>query len=127
MSILRSFNIGVSGLRAAGSGMGVVGDNIANSGTNGFKASRAEFQDVLASSLSGVSGADQMGAGVRLGHIKTIMTQGDLTRTDNITDLAINGGGFFTVETLLDAVSQEMALFTLIRMVFLLMVMETIF
>ena len=98
MGILRSFNIGVSGLRAAGSGMGVVGDNIANSGTNGFKASRAEFQDVLASSLSGVSGADQMGAGVRLGHIKTIMTQGDLTRTDNITDLAINGGGFFTVD-----------------------------
>jgi flagellar hook protein FlgE len=40
-----------------------------------------------------------MGSGVRLGHIKTIMTQGDLTRTDNITDLAINGGGFFTVET----------------------------
>ena len=40
-----------------------------------------------------------MGAGVRLGHIKTIMTQGDLTRTDNITDLAINGGGFFTVDT----------------------------
>lgn len=99
MSILRSFNIGVSGLRAAGSGMGVVGDNIANSATNGFKASRAEFQDVLATSLSNVSGADQMGAGVRLGHIKTIMTQGDLTRTDNITDLAINGGGFFTVET----------------------------
>ena len=73
MSILRSFNIGVSGLRAAGSGMGVVGDNIANSATNGFKASRAEFQDVLATSLSNVSGADRMGAGVRLGHIKTII------------------------------------------------------
>ena len=37
----------LSGLRAAGSGMGVVGDNIANAGTTGFKASRAEFQDML--------------------------------------------------------------------------------
>ncbi len=46
MGILRSFNIGVSGLNAVGKGMGVVSDNIANSGTNGFKASRAEFQDV---------------------------------------------------------------------------------
>ena len=43
MGILRSFNIGVSGLRAAGSGMGVVGDNIANAGTHGFKASRPSF------------------------------------------------------------------------------------
>lgn len=99
MSILRSFNIGVSGLRAAGSGMGVVGDNIANAGTTGFKASRAEFQDMLATSLSGIDGGDQMGAGTRLGRIKPIMTQGDLTRTDNITDLAMNGGGFFSLKT----------------------------
>ena len=99
MSILRSFNIGVSGLRAAGSGMGVVGDNIANAGTTGFKASRAEFQDMLATSLSGIDSGDQMGAGVRLGRIKPIMTQGDLTRTDNITDLALNGGGFFSLKT----------------------------
>ena len=99
MSILRSFNIGVAGLRAAGSGMGVVGDNIANAGTTGFKASRAEFQDMLATSLSGIDGGDQMGAGVRLGRIKPIMTQGDLTRTDNITDLAMNGGGFFSLKT----------------------------
>jgi len=98
MSILRSFNIGVSGLRAAGSGMGVVSDNIANAGTNGFKSSRAEFQDVLATSLKGIDGGDQMGAGVRLAHIKPVMSQGDVTRTESITDLAINGNGFFMVE-----------------------------
>ena len=98
MSILRSFNIGVSGLRAAGSGVSVVGDNIANAGTNGFKSSRAEFQDLMSSSLSGANASDQIGAGVRVGHIKQLMTQGDLTRTDNVTDLSVNGGGF-TIKT----------------------------
>lgn len=98
MSILRSFNIGVSGLQAVGSGMGVIGDNIANAGTTGFKASRPEFQDVLAKSLKGIDGGDQFGAGTRLAHIKPIMSQGDVARTDVITDLAINGDGFFLVD-----------------------------
>lgn len=98
MSILRSFNIGVSGLQAVGSGMGVIGDNIANAGTTGFKASRPEFQDVLAKSLKGIDGGDQFGAGTRLAHIKPVMSQGDVARTDVITDLAINGDGFFYVE-----------------------------
>lgn len=96
--ILRSFNIGVSGLNSTGKGMGVIGDNIANAGTNGFKASRAEFQDVLATSLKGIDGGDQFGAGVKLAHIKSMMTQGDVARTDSITDLAINGDGFFRVK-----------------------------
>lgn len=98
MGILRSFNIGVTGLNAVGSGMGVIGDNIANAGTTGFKSSRAEFQDVLASSLKGIDGGDQFGAGVKLAHIKPLMSQGDVARTDNITDLAVNGDGFFRVE-----------------------------
>lgn len=96
--ILRSFNIGISGLNATGQGMGVIGDNIANAGTTGFKASRAEFQDVLAKSLKGIDGGDQFGAGVHLAHIKPLMTQGDVTRTESITDLAINGDGFFKVK-----------------------------
>lgn len=98
MGILRSFNVGVSGLGASGQGMGVIADNIANAGTNGFKSSRAEFQDVLATSLKGIDGGDQFGAGVKLAHIKSIMTQGDVVRTDSITDLAINGDGFFKVK-----------------------------
>ena len=98
MGILRSFNIGVTGLQAVGSGMGVIGDNIANAGTNGFKASRAEFQDVLATSLKGIDGGDQMGAGTKLAHIKQIMSQGDIARTDVSTDLAISGNGFFQVK-----------------------------
>lgn len=98
MSILRSFNIGVSGLKASGQGISITGDNIANAGTNGFKSSRAEFQDVLATSLKGIDGGDQMGAGVKLAHIMPIFTQGDLTRTESITDLAVNGNGFFAVK-----------------------------
>lgn len=98
MGILRSFNIGVTGLNAAGQGMGVIGDNIANAGTNGFKTSRAEFQDVLAVSLKGIEGGDQFGAGTKLGHIKPMMTQGDVTRTDSVTDLAVSGDGFFKIE-----------------------------
>ena len=98
MSILSSFNIGVTGLQAAGSSMGVIGDNIANAGTNGFKSSRAEFQDLLANSLKGIDGGDQMGSGTKLAHITSQFTQGTITRTQNITDLAINGNGFFQIE-----------------------------
>jgi flagellar hook protein FlgE len=98
MSILSSFNIGVTGLNAAGSSMGVIGDNIANAGTVGFKSSRAEFQDMLANSLKGIDGGDQMGSGTKLAHITPQFIQGTVTRTQNITDLAINGNGFFVVD-----------------------------
>ncbi len=97
MGILKSFNIGVSGLSAMGQGLSVISDNISNASTYGYKSSRAEFQDVLASSLKGIDGGDQLGAGVKLGHVKAIMTQGDVARTESITDLAINGNGFFRV------------------------------
>lgn len=98
MSILSSFNIGVTGLNAAGQSMGVIGDNIANAGTHGFKGSRAEFQDMLANSLKGIDGGDQMGSGTKLAHVTSQFTQGTVARTQNITDLAINGNGFFTVD-----------------------------
>lgn len=98
MSILSSFNIGITGLNAAGSSMGVIGDNIANAGTFGFKSSRAEFQDMLANSLKGIDGGDQMGSGTKLAHITAQFTQGTVARTQNVTDLAINGSGFFSVD-----------------------------
>jgi flagellar hook protein FlgE len=100
MSILRSFNIGISGMNAAGGGMSVAGDNIANAGTTGFKSSRAEFQDMLAVSLKGVGGGDQIGSGSRLAHVKQLFNQGDITRTDNNTDLAISGDGFFVIDSI---------------------------
>lgn len=98
MGLLSSFNIGVTGLAATGSGISVVGDNIANAGTNGFKYSRPEFQDVLASSLKGIEGGNQFGAGTRLAHITPIFIQGNIARTEIATDLAVNGNGFFTLE-----------------------------
>jgi flagellar hook protein FlgE len=99
LGILSSFNIGVSGLKAAGSSMSVIGDNISNAQTFGFKGSRAEFQDILARSLKGIDGGDQIGSGTKLAHITPQFTQGNINRTENITDLAINGNGFFTVDT----------------------------
>lgn len=99
MGLLSSFNVGVSGLKAAGSSMTVVGDNIANAGTFGFKGSRAEFQDMLAKSLKGIDGGDQIGSGTKLAHVTSQFSQGNIQRTENITDLAINGNGFFVVDT----------------------------
>lgn len=99
MGLLSSFNIGISGLNAAGSSLSVVGDNIANAGTTGFKGSRAEFQDMMAKSLKGIDGGDQIGSGVKLAHVKQMYTQGDVARTESITDLALSGNGFFALET----------------------------
>ena len=97
MGILRSLQIGISGMTASGNALGVSGDNIANAGTNGFKSSRAEFQDVLSTTLKGIDGGDQFGSGTRLAHIRSMFTQGNISRTENITDLAINGNGFFLI------------------------------
>jgi flagellar hook protein FlgE len=99
MGILSSFNVGVSGLSAAGSSMSVIGDNIANSGTFGFKKSRAQFQDMLSKSLKGIDGGDQIGSGTKLAHVTPMFVQGSISRTENITDLAINGNGFFPVKS----------------------------
>lgn len=99
MGLLSSFNIGISGLNAAGSSLSVVGDNIANAGTTGFKGSRAEFQDMMAKSLKGIDGGDQIGSGAILAHVKQLYTQGDISRTESITDLALSGNGFFAVDT----------------------------
>lgn len=99
MGILSSFNIGVSGLHSAGSSMSVIGDNIANAGTFGFKGSRAEFQDQLSKSLKGIDGGDQIGSGTKLAHVTAKFTQGNINRTESITDVAINGAGFFSVDT----------------------------
>ncbi len=98
MSLLSSFNVGVTGLNAVGDGMAVIGDNIANAGTFGFKSSRPEFQDILSSSLKGIDGGDQVGSGTKLAHITPTFTQGNVKRTEAITDLAVNGNGFFEVE-----------------------------
>jgi flagellar hook protein FlgE len=98
MSILASLNTGVSGLRAQGTAMGIIGDNIANAGTTGYKSSRAEFQDVIASNLKGILGGNQIGRGVRVAGVTSIFDQGDLAATSRDSDMAIRGDGFFILK-----------------------------
>lgn len=91
-----SFNIGLSGLRAASKDLNVTGNNIANAGTVGFKQSRAEFSDVYAASVLG-TGKNPQGSGVLMSNISQQFNQGNINYTQNALDLAINGNGFFQV------------------------------
>ncbi|WP_413292593.1 flagellar hook protein FlgE [Bdellovibrio sp. HCB185ZH] len=98
MGILSSLYTGVSGMTAQGEALGVIGDNIANANTVGFKASRAEFQDIISKSLKGVLGGNQIGRGVKIGAVNPILTQGNVDATEKVTDLAISGDGYFKVK-----------------------------
>jgi len=89
-----SFQQGLSGLNAASKQLEVIGNNVANANTVGFKQSRAEFADVFANSLTG-GGGTQIGIGTSLSTVAQQFTQGNITSTNNSLDIAINGGGFF--------------------------------
>ncbi len=97
MGILSSLYTGVSGLAGQGEAISIYGDNIANANTNGFKTSRPEFQDVIAKSLKGLLGGNQIGRGVRLSGVTPIFSQGSILQTESATDLAITGDGFFVL------------------------------
>jgi len=97
MSILRSLNIGVSGMRANSEALSVTGDNIANVNTVGYKRSQGVFQDILGRSVGGVDSASS-GAGTRLASVEQVWSLGPLVSTDSPTDLAISGEGFFVVK-----------------------------
>ncbi|MFI3120626.1 MAG: flagellar hook-basal body complex protein [Methylococcaceae bacterium] len=91
-----SFATALSGLKAASTSLQVTGNNIANSQTTGFKQSRAEFADVYASSLGGVS-RTQAGSGVRVTEVAQQFNDGNIESTQNSLDLAISGNGFFVL------------------------------
>lgn len=98
MGILSSLYTGVTGMSAQGEALGIYGDNIANANTTGFKVSRPEFSDVVAKSLKGILGGNQIGRGAKLAAVNPIFSQGQMTQTESVTDLAISGDGFFVVE-----------------------------
>ena len=98
MGILSSLYTGVSGMTAQGEALGVIGDNIANANTVGFKASRAEFQDIISKNLKGILGGNQIGRGVKIGAVNPILSQGNVDATEKVTDLAISGDGYFKVK-----------------------------
>lgn len=90
------FQHGLSGLNAASKNLDVIGHNIANSGTTGFKSSRADFAEMVASAIGSASGTTS-GIGVSVGAISQQFTQGAINSTGNSLDLAINGDGFFRI------------------------------
>lgn len=89
-----AFNAALSGIQAASSELSVIGNNVANASTNGFKSSRAEFADVYAASALGTS-SNSIGGGVRLASVSQSFSQGTINFTNNNLDLAVNGQGFF--------------------------------
>ena len=92
-----SFQQGLSGLNGAAKSLDVIGNNIANSSTVGFKGSTTQFADVYASSLNGAGGISP-GIGVKVSAIAQQFTQGNIEQTNNPLDIAINGAGFFRIE-----------------------------
>ena len=104
--MLRSMYAGVSGLKAHQQQMDVIGNNIANVNTTGFKGSRVTFKEMLSQTINGASSPQgdrggtnpkQIGLGVQLGSIDKNMGQGSLQSTGKETDVAIQGNGFFIV------------------------------
>jgi len=91
-----SFGIALSGLNAAQMDLNVTANNMANSSTNGFKQSRAEFAELFAVSPVGVS-RNQYGNGVKVAAVAQQFTQGNTNTTNNSLDLAISGQGFFVL------------------------------
>jgi flagellar hook protein FlgE len=91
------FRVAISGLRAAQTDLNVIGNNIANVNTTGFKGSRAEFQDVFAVTNTGGPG-NSAGQGVNTASVAQQFTQGNINFTDNGLDLAISGQGFFMLD-----------------------------
>jgi flagellar hook protein FlgE len=91
------FRIALSGLAAASTDLKVTGNNIANSGTTGFKQSRAEFADVYAVTFGGTTDTSS-GNGVRTATVMQQFNQGSIDFTDRALDLAISGQGFFTLQ-----------------------------
>ena len=92
-----SFQQGLSGLNAAAKNLDVIGNNVSNANTVGFKQSQAQFADVYANSLTGAGGSN-VGIGVKVAQVTQQFTQGNITATNNPLDMAINGGGFFRMD-----------------------------
>lgn len=91
------FQQGLSGLNASAKNLDVIGHNIANANTTGFKSSRTEFAAMVASAI-GSAGGNNSGIGVEINAIAQQFSQGNITVTGNNLDVAINGNGFFTLQ-----------------------------
>jgi flagellar hook protein FlgE len=97
MALSSALFSGISGLGTLGNAMQIIGDNISNVNTVGFKSSQFTFQDLLSQSVSTLAGTSQIGRGTALGDIYASFDQGSFETTGNTTDLAIGGEGFFVL------------------------------
>jgi flagellar hook protein FlgE len=105
--MLRSLYSGVSGMKGFQTKLDVIGNNIANVNTIGFKSGRVMFKDIMSQTVAGVTpptddtqggvNAKQIGLGVSIGSIDTLHLAGSAMTTNNPTDLRIDGDGFFLV------------------------------
>ena len=94
MTISSSLNAGVSGLSSNASKLATISDNIANSGTYGYKRAQTDFQSLV---MTGNSNSSYVAGGVRATNMRMVDMQGPLINTTNATDLAIDGRGFLAV------------------------------
>src|SRR5688572_18724776 len=93
-----SFSAGLSGLNANSAYLSVIGNNLANINTVGFKASSVTFQDLVSQSVGGSSvNPMQIGLGVTTGSISPVFSQGAIENSREATNVAIQGNGFFVV------------------------------
>ncbi|WP_022664714.1 flagellar hook-basal body complex protein [Desulfospira joergensenii] len=95
MSLSSSLFTGTSGLKNMGNALQVVGNNISNLNTIGFKRGRATFADTLYESVATQGGSDQMGRGMAVGDVSQNFSDGSFESTGNATDISIGGSGFF--------------------------------
>src|SRR6059036_1964394 len=95
MGIFGALSTGRSGLINTGAALSVIGNNIANVNTTGFKGSRVEFADLLSADAGGDIG--KIGLGARIGTVRTLFTQGSIEATGRALDLGIDGQGFFVL------------------------------
>lgn len=98
MGISSAMYSGVSGLNINSQAMSVIGNNLANTNTIGFKGSRTVFSDLLSSTIFGSGGASQVGRGAGVSRVDSIFSQGTFETTESDTDLAIEGNGFFMLK-----------------------------
>ena len=98
MSISSAMYTGLTGISSNGEAMGVLGDNIANLNTTGFKYSQVNFEDLMAQTISTGSGPGQVGRGGRISQITPIFSQGSLETSADDVDVAITGTGFLLVK-----------------------------
>jgi flagellar hook protein FlgE len=98
MSLSSSLYQGITGLQAHGEKISVIGNNLANVSTVGFKGARMHFEDVMSQDTYTSAGVAQVGRGVRVAAIYSDFAQGSFESTTESTDLAIGGSGFFTVK-----------------------------